>query len=106
MQSAAWNGVQPAAGPAQWDNVAASWAHPDISVPIVEDEVSQSAVDVTAGVWSECFGWDMKLDPVTSADVTVNQLRDHLKGTGDDEPLVWKHFDELYMAAPLIGVAA
>jgi hypothetical protein len=54
-------------------------------------------------LWNEAFDWSS--NPADDPDVSVSQLRHQLKGTGDQEPRVWKDFEKLYMSAPLIGGA-
>lgn len=103
IQSAEWDSAQPVAGEPQWANVATSWKTPDILIPAAADGTAQSPVDVTMALWNEAFDWSS--NPADDPDVSVSQLRHQLKGTGDQEPRVWKDFEKLYMSAPLIGGA-
>jgi hypothetical protein len=102
-QSAEWNSVQPTAGEPRWKNAVTAWMTPDITIPATADMV-QTPVDVSMALWNDCFGWASTV--TDEQDVSVNQLRNQLTGTGDQEPLVWKDFEMLYMSAPLIGATA
>jgi hypothetical protein len=66
-----------------------------------QDVVNASVVDVTMDMWSVAFGWPV-IDDQSKENGLKNEL--HIDKDGDG-PMVWKDFDILYMAAPLIGVA-
>jgi hypothetical protein len=104
FQSAKWDSTQPVSEEAQWTNVVTSWTTPDISVPATAAGEAQTAADVTMTLWNDCFGWASVV--ASEQDVSVNQLRHQLKGSGDQQPLAWRDFEQLYMSAPLIGATA
>jgi len=114
FQPDTWKSAPPPQGggaAAAWEGVVAKWAAPDLAVPPVpvvggEDVAEQKPVDVvglTMGLWSGALGWTYGADV---PDPTSNQLNNDLRGKGSDQPLVWRDFEKLYMAAPLVGVSA
>lgn len=108
--SADWNPDQPvtsgtdgAATP--WVQSLKHWMNPDISpssLPAQDTstdadqttDTPQEVVDRVIEQWTEAFGWD--------SGVIVNNL----KVQNGEEPIVWRDFQKLYMAAPMVGVVA
>lgn len=87
--------AQPSAGGAQWSAAKDAWKT-QIQTLVWDDEVQNdiSVVDSAIRVWTQAVGWST---------TGSSQLKSTL-GDGDDTYL-WKQFDQLYMAAPMVAVA-
>ncbi|GAW19373.1 hypothetical protein ANO14919_088590 [Xylariales sp. No.14919] len=70
--------------------------------PLPPVEAYKDVVDVAMELWSSAFEW--AFDPSGGAPQS-NQLRNEVSAKHDDV-LVWKEFEDQYMAAPFIGVPA
>lgn len=95
-----WQSAQPVEGAMQWTFVQSKWKQAvGQKVDVAEGEKSVGVVDSVISTWQDAMGWNY----------AENGLKNDLKGDGDadrDQVLLWKQFDHLYMAAPMIGVGA
>jgi hypothetical protein len=103
-----WDAAQPAPPPAsptdpgadaQWVAVRAAWKAPAVVVDdgsgggkvVSQQAVVQDVVDVM--MWSMGWGSENALD---------NQVV--MADKPSDEPLVWRNFEDMYLAAPMLSV--
>ncbi|PPJ51887.1 hypothetical protein CBER1_09060 [Cercospora berteroae] len=95
-----WQSAQPVEGVMQWTFVQSKWKQAvGQKVDLAEGERSVGVVESVISTWQDAMGWNN----------AENGLKNDLKGDGDadrDQVLLWKQFDHLYMAAPMIGVGA
>ncbi len=105
MQGRTWNSASPTQDitdkSKQWKIVRSVWKQPEIAiVPSAPDDAVQDALDATAALWSDAFGWDLG----NGENRLANEL--HQSSREGVEPIVWRELEELYMAPPFVGVAA
>lgn len=105
MQGRTWNSASPTQDTTdkakQWKIVRSVWKQPEIAiVPSAPDDAVQDALDATAALWSDAFGWDLG----NGENRLANEL--HQSSREGVEPIVWRELEELYMAPPFVGVAA
>ncbi|GIZ45483.1 hypothetical protein CKM354_000864800 [Cercospora kikuchii] len=95
-----WQSAQPVEGAMQWTFVQSKWKQAvGQKVDVAEGEKSVGVVESVISTWQDAMGWNN----------VENGLKNDLKGDGDadkDQVLLWKQFNHLYMAAPMIGVGA
>ncbi|KAI1129986.1 hypothetical protein F5Y10DRAFT_290235 [Nemania abortiva] len=103
FQDGTWRPAQPVVDEEdkakQWEVVKAAWEAPEI---VANEDPSGLPVDilgVAAALWSDAFGWGF-------GDNETNGLKNEVSLMADGNPIVWKSFEEIYMAAPLVGVTA
>ncbi|KAI5358084.1 putative ribonuclease Z/Hydroxyacylglutathione hydrolase [Septoria linicola] len=91
--SGAWQAAEPVAGAMQWTFVKSKWQQAVQTK--VDDEGGLGVVESAIDIMTRAMGWKVK---------EGSGLQNDLKTEKDT--LLWQQFDHLYMAPPMIAVAA
>lgn len=102
-----WGAADPVmSGPALWADVLRRWKAPELVVDTAGADSgnggaigtapaqAQSIVEAVIGEWMGMMGWD----------TGENALKNDVMMVGNEEPLVWREFNRMYMAVPTVSV--